>query len=160
MTQDSSDKAIISLLAENERAVGRLYQTYADKFPTHREFWLDLANEEQQHAEWLRRLLVRVEEGLGCVRPDRFDVDAARDARARVEKMIEETHRPDFSLTDALRAAMTIEKSLIEAEYFDVFEGAAAEVVQVQYCLADATKNHRRLIEEQLAEQTGGLAGD
>jgi len=160
MTQDSSDKAIITLLAENERAVGRLYQTYADKFPTHREFWLDLANEEQQHAEWLRRLLARVEEGLGCVRPDRFDVDSARDARARVERMIEETDRPDFSLTDALRAAKAIEETLVEAEYFEVFEGAAAEVLQVQYCLADATKNHRTLIEEQLAELTGDVPGD
>jgi hypothetical protein len=38
---------------------------------------------------------------------------------------------------------MTIEETLLEAEYFEVFEGTAAEVVQVQYCLADAAEDHR-----------------
>lgn len=134
---------IVELLAEHERAIGRLYQAYAARFPDYRDFWSQLADEEKEHAQWLRRLLVRVKEGLGFVRPDRFDAATVKDSLAQVERMIEEARRPGFSSTDALNTALTLEESLWEAEYFEVFEGTAAEVVQVQYCLADAAKDHR-----------------
>jgi len=142
MTREPGEGDIVNLLAEHERAIGRLYRVYAGRFPEHRDFWSRLADEEEQHANWLRRLLVRVEEGLGCVRPDRFDRSAVEGSIRRVEQMIEEAAKPQFSSADALRTAMTIENTLLEAEYFEIFEGTAAEVVQVQYCLADATEDH------------------
>ena len=140
MTQDPDE--IVELLAEHERAISRLYRTYAARFPDHKDFWSKLVDEEEQHAKWLQRLLVRVEEGLGCVRPDRFDAATVKDSLARVERMIEEVRRPGFSVAEALNAALTIEESAVEAKYFEVFEGTAAEVVQVQYCLADTARDH------------------
>jgi len=151
MAQDPDDHDIVELLAEHERAISRLYRAYAARVPHHKDFWSKLADEEEQHAKWLQRLLVRVEEGLGCVRPDRFDVAVVKDSLARVERMIEEAHKPESSSTDALNTALALEKSLLEAEYFEVFEGTAAEVVQVQYCLADAAKDHCNRIREMVS---------
>jgi rubrerythrin len=146
MSDQSENRDIVSSLAEHEQAIGRLYRTYASRFPQHRDFWSRLADEEDQHAMWLRRLLVRVEEGLGCVRADRFDRSAVADSLRRVGQMVEEAAKPEFSSADALRTALAVEETLLEAEYFEVFEGTAAEVVQVQYCLADATRDHSRRI--------------
>jgi len=151
MTQGPDDHDIVELLAEHECAISRLYRAYAARFPHHKDLWSKLAEEEDQHANWLRRLLVRVEEGLGCVRPDRFDRSSVEASISRVEQMILEAAKPEFSSTDALSTAMTLEETLLEAEYFEVFEGTAAEVVQVQYCLADATEDHRRRIQEILS---------
>jgi hypothetical protein len=49
---------------------------------------------------------------------------------------------------------MAMEKNSIEAEYFEVFEGCAAEVTQVQYCLADDIRDHYRRIEKLHSEIT------
>jgi len=148
MTGQPGEADIVSLLAEHEHVIGRLYRTYANRFPEHEEFWSRLADEEDQHASWLRRLLVRVEEGLGCVRPDKFDPTKVKNSLARIERMIEEVDEPKSSTTDALNTALVIEESLLEAEYFEIFEGTAAEVVQVQYCLADAARDHYNRIQE------------
>ena len=137
---------IVNLLAEHEHAIGRLYRAYANRFPQYCDFWSKLAEEEDQHANWLRRLLARVEEGLGCVRPDRFDKSAVEASIRHVKQRIEQAAKRGFSPEEALRTAMGIEDTLLEAEYFEVFEGTAAEVAQVQYCLADATEDHCRRI--------------
>ena len=142
---------IVELLTEHERAIGRLYRAYAAKFPDQKDFWSSLADEEEQHAEWLQRLLVRAEEGLGCVRPDRFDAVAVTDSLTRLKDMIERAHEQGLSLADAVANALALERSLLEARYFEVFEGTAAEVVQVQYCLADAAKDHYDRIREMLS---------
>ena len=151
MTPEPDEKGIVGLLAEHEHAIGRLYRAYAGRFPQHRDLWSKLAEEEDQHANWLRRLLVRVEEGLGCVRPDRFDRSSVEASISRVEQMILEAAKPEFSSADALSTAMTLEEALLEAKYFEVFEGTAAEVIQVQYCLADATEDHCRRIRETMS---------
>jgi len=91
------------------------------------------------------------EEGLGCVRSDTFDKSAVEDSILHVEQMVEEAARPEFSLADALRNAALIEDSFLEAEYFEVFQGTAAEVVHVQYCLADAAEDHSRRIGEMMS---------
>ena len=148
MSGQPYEGSIVNLLAEHEVAVGRLYRTYAGKFPQCRDFWASLADEEDQHAKWLQRLLVRVEEGLGCVRPDRFDSSAVRASIQRIEQMIKQAERPDFSRAEALSAALALEETLLECKYFEVFEGTAAEVVQVQYFLAGALEDHCRRIQE------------
>ena len=144
------DQRIVSLLAEHEHAIGRLYRAYASRFPQHQDFWSKLADEENQHARWLQRLLVRVEEGLGCVRPDRFDRSAVETSIRHVGQMVEQAGKPGFAMADALGIAVTLEDSLLEAEYFEVFEGTAAEVVQVQYCLATAAEDHRKRIQKMM----------
>ena len=148
MTVQVDEADIVSLLAEHELVIGRLYRTYANRFPEHEEFWSRLADEEDQHANWLRRLLVRVQEGLGCVRPDKFDPAKVKSSLARIERMIDEVDEPKSSPVDAMNTALAIEESLLEAEYFEIFEGTAAEVAQVQYCLADAARDHYNRIQE------------
>jgi len=142
------DDEIVQLLAKHEESMSRLYRAYAERFSEHEAFWTRLGDEEAQHADWLRRLLVKVRQGLGCVRQERFDVAAVQRSLARLERKIRQANEPAFSLSDALAVAIAMEKMLIEAEYFEVFEGQAAEVIQVQYCLADAIKDHYRRIKE------------
>jgi rubrerythrin len=151
MKCELTDDQIIQLLAQHEQAIGRLYQVYAERFPEHKAFWSRLAAEEAQHADWLQRLLVRVKEGLGCVRSERFDAREVQDSLANIAQMIDQAAGPDFSSSDALANAAQMENALLEAQYFEIFQGQAAEVTQVQYCLADATRDHSREIQELLS---------
>lgn len=47
---------IITLLLKQETLLASLYQTFAQKFPEHEEFWSQLAREEEKHAGWLEQL--------------------------------------------------------------------------------------------------------
>jgi rubrerythrin len=154
VSRPPDERDIVSLLTEHEQAIGRLYRTYTNKFPEQQEFWSKLADEEDEHAQWLRRLLVRVEEGLGCVRADRFDRSAVEASIQRIGRTVKDAAKPGFSLMDALDTAMILEETLLECKYFEVFEGTAAEVVQVQYCLADATEDHCRRLQKMI--ESGG----
>jgi rubrerythrin len=151
MRVQPDERNIVCLLAEHEHTLARLYRAYAGRFPEHQAFWSRLAEEEDQHAKWLQRLLIRVEEGLGCVRAERFERSAVEESTQRIVQMIKEAANPEFSMADALQTAMTLEQASLEAEYFEVFEGTAAEIVQVQYCLADALIDHRRRIYEMMS---------
>jgi rubrerythrin len=154
VSRPPDERDIVSLLTEHEQAIGRLYRTYTNKFPEQQEFWSKLADEEDEHAQWLRRLLVRVEEGLGCVRADRFDRSAVEASIQRIGRTVKDAAKPGFSLMDAFDTAMILEETLLECKYFEVFEGTAAEVVQVQYCLADATEDHCRRLQKMI--ESGG----
>jgi rubrerythrin len=154
VSRPPDERDIVSLLTEHEQAIGRLYRTYTNKFPEQQEFWSKLADEEDEHAQWLRRLLIRVEEGLGCVRADRFDRSAVEASIQRIGRTVKDAAKPGFSLMDAFDTAMILEETLLECKYFEVFEGTAAEVVQVQYCLADATEDHCRRLQKMI--ESGG----
>ena len=80
-----------------------------------------------------------------------LDAVTVTDSLTRLKDMIEKAHEQGLSLADAVANALALEKSLLEAEYFEVFEGTAAEVVQVQYCLADAARDHYDRIREMLS---------
>ena len=49
-------KKILQKLLENEKALADLYKTYADKFPSHKKFWIDLSNEEMGHCHAIEQL--------------------------------------------------------------------------------------------------------
>ncbi len=52
---------IIKNMSKNELLVSVLYRIYADTFPEHRDFWLNISNEEVEHSKWLEKLLSEVE---------------------------------------------------------------------------------------------------
>ena len=69
--------SILHRLAENEEAIGILYQEYAKRFPDYESFWVGLASEEKEHASWIRRLYSTAAESALFFNPKRFNKEAA-----------------------------------------------------------------------------------
>ncbi len=145
MVQANQDDTI-ELLAQNEETLRRLYEIYADNFPRHKELWMGLADEEKDHAAWIRSFGQKAREGKGLINTDRFKAATIRTFLNHTEKEIEKAKGPDYQSINALSVAHYIEESLIEHKYFEVFETDSTELKHLLQNLAVATKKHTQTI--------------
>ena len=150
MCQPSNE--MIELTAQNEETISRLYTEYARKLPIYAAMWNKLADEEKDHAHWLRRLEVRIKDGSGHINENCFDVDFIRGSLDSLNKLITETINSDIDIMTALKTALRIEESVLEKRYFEVFESDSAEISQVKLYLEQATQDHAERLKKTLAE--------
>lgn len=140
MTGEHPD--ILSRLAENEEAIGVLYQEYAKRYPDYSSFWSGLAHEEEEHACWIRALCsIASETGL-VIKQGRFNEAALQTYCNYLGRELANVKQGDTTLLNALAATLYIEESMIERKYFDVFEADAPELKRVLLRLAEATEVH------------------
>jgi hypothetical protein len=144
---------VIEAMAKNEEAVGRLYQTYADKFPAQKAFWSGLAADETAHAGWIRGLLAKMREGSLSINRDRFKVQPVRGFTAYLERESTTAREPGMSPINALSVAVYIEESIIEQRFFEVFVPDAPELKRILSDLSTATKSHLEKVREEWGRQ-------
>ncbi|MFC1766377.1 hypothetical protein ACFL6U_30405 [Planctomycetota bacterium] len=157
MSPEITEAALVDMLVHQEELVSQLYRTYADRFPEHKVFWADLADEEMNHAAWLRRLYARAQTGTGVVKIERVDLQTIQDNIRTAERFLAASDQCTLGMSEALRAALQLEECICESEYFSIFEGDSewAEFKQVQYCLAEATQHHVDKIRTLLEQSPG-----
>ena len=142
-------KSILELMAENEEAVARLYQAYAERFPRHRDFWHELVNEEIHHLRLIQHLpasndlSVKIDE-------NRFDLNIFQVSLDYLEKKLIEAVNRKISIKDALSTALDIETGMLERGYFEVFVGDSQEFKKTLQALAAATEKHTNKIRKEL----------
>jgi hypothetical protein len=140
--QDKKLPTVVERLALNEESAARLYQGYADAFPTVGEFWASLAVEETSHASRLRSLGATTVTSSIFFDERRFNTGEIQAFSNYLDK--ENTRLSDgkTSLTEALSITLFIEQSLIESKYFEVFKADSTETKRVLKKLLDDTLAH------------------
>ena len=142
MPSKNKGSDIVEMLAKNEEAVSQLYSAYADRFPYYEDFWSELAVDEIDHANKLRKLCKLADSGGLYIREGRFNTTAVSNFSSYVEREAKPDRIKASSLINALSVAMHIEESMIEHKLFDIFETDSAELRQVLLNLAAETKRH------------------
>lgn len=132
----------IDLLKEHEKLIGRLYASYAHRFPQDRDFWLGLSKEEQEHAGWIEFLQERMEQEPAILIVNRFPIAAISHSIDYVNKLIDQADRVGLTPIKALSAALDIERGLLENRYFEVFASDSAEVRRILELLAQGIAAH------------------
>ena len=150
MDSSGSSEAIIEMMSMNEEGIRKLYEAYAEKFPDYRDFWSGLAKEEAEHALWISRLASRGKEGSILINEKRFNTAAIRTFSSYIDREITNAKSLPMSVVSALSVALYIEESIIEHNYFEVFEGDSVEFKKTLSDLASATKKHHDRIKEAL----------
>jgi len=133
---------ILHRLAENEEAIGVLYQEYAKRFPDYESFWVGLASEEKEHASWIRRLYSTAAESALFFNQKRFNKEAIQTYLNYLQRELVKVKQGETTLINALSVTLYIEESLIERKYFDVFETDSVELKHVLLNLAASTRIH------------------
>lgn len=150
MDSSIGSEAVYDMLAQNEERVSELYKAYAENFPEYRGLWNELAKEEAKHALWIQRLASLVKEGIININKNRFNISAIRTFSNYIDKEITNVKISLVSLINALSIASYIEDSIIEHNYFEVFEGDSSELRNTLVDLANDTNKHRNMIKEAL----------
>jgi rubrerythrin len=141
---------MIEMMAGNEETISKLYKTYAEKFPAHKEFWSQLAEEELEHADWIDKFYSQVKEGSVHFNEKRFTIEAIESLRNVVNNELARVQKEDIALLDALCIALDIENALVENKFFEVFEGDSVKLKHLFIELADGTNEHRDRIKKAL----------
>jgi rubrerythrin len=143
----------IELLALNEEAIGRLYETYAGLFAGSADFWLSLARQEQGHAAMLRRFQEQGGDAV-AVKRDRFRSAAILLSTRHTEGEIAAARAGELKPVNALSVANALEQSLIESRFFEVFETDSPELKRLLLKLGEDTRAHARTVLERWKEYT------
>jgi hypothetical protein len=142
----SNTQSLIEALVHNEELIGKLYQIYAEQFPARRQFWLNLADEENMHAAWLRGSGQSQEVRVS----NRFSISAVSTYRAYLQNEIELAGSNAINDKRALTTSLYIEESLIEKKFFDIFTSESRAFRETLNALISETQSHISKIKAQL----------
>jgi rubrerythrin len=150
INKDKKTASILERLASNEESVAKLYEGYANSYPVLNEFWISLATEEMKHASWIRNLGREVEKGAVFINEKRFNVVAVHSMTNYLKKELGRLIEQKIPIVEALSITLSIEQSLIESKFFEVFETDSVNLKHILVKIRDDTTKHREKSKEAL----------
>jgi hypothetical protein len=147
MDKTRNAREIIKLMQESEKGFAKLYIKYSQIFPN-KEFWVSLANDETNHAQWLAALAKSHD-------VEAIDAQIAPPAFIKVmnKSMLEViASTKEISLKEALTKAKNLENTFLENNYFAVFRGLGRPFRDTIEKLISETEIHRDKIIAELAK--------
>ncbi|HBI16531.1 MAG TPA: hypothetical protein DDY52_00010 [Candidatus Moranbacteria bacterium] len=144
---------VLELMRSYELILKDLYQLFADKIPTEKEFWKKLSEEENKHAYWLEVLNMNIQKrDISLNDDERFNLPLIKSSTEHAKEALEDFSKMELTLFDALVFAKDVENSMIEKKFFEVFYGISDDFDRVMKLLKEETEKHSERIEEKLAE--------
>lgn len=140
----------IELMAQNEEVFNKLYVLYADKYPEYKEFWQKIADEETNHALWLRELKPEIEIGNLSFNDGRFDLTTVFRLSEHAKQKFNEAQDQTLPIMEVLKISLAMEKSLLEGKFFEVVETDQIPLKTILFNLAKSTEEHIQRIEDLL----------
>jgi hypothetical protein len=147
MEYRGTDTDALQLLIDHENTISELYAAYADRFADHRQYWLDLAHEETEHADEIRKLLPLADTGNRVLNTTGFKPAAVNTSVGYLRDQIKHARSGFVTLKDALSTALDLEKAMIERKFFDILDTPAPEAQSVLITLTEGTQKHIETIE-------------
>lgn len=140
----------LDLCIRVETACSQIYRRFAEVFPDEREFWEMLENAEENHID-----ILTIAKGFHDVDylPELMtpsdmplmqkSVEAAESARDNI--------RPGMDIADALKTALMLEESVVEAYLSDVMQGNInSDAINYMRRFWKDSKTHADMIREKM----------
>ena len=151
--QDPNDyqHMLVDMMIQYEKMMGELYRIYAQAYPEYKDFWEEIACEEDEHASWLAMFLNRDDAYFS---KERFGIIPVEYCIKEVQEKIQEAKENPPKIILALGNSMNIENGMIENKFFEVYEGDSEEFKRILANLKIATKEHlKKVVEKHKIEE-------
>ena len=143
MDLSSFQMSKIDLLAEYESAVMELYWVYSEKFPEHKDFWIDMADDERKIVEWIRSAIELIKANKIEYNRDRFNIEAVRAAMNFIKQQIRETLDKPVTLQAAIAYASGIEDSMTKKRFYEMIKDDNQEARLLHQKFSTENQKHR-----------------
>jgi rubrerythrin len=143
---------IMDLLVENELAVARFYRLCAERFAALKDFWSGLADQEEDHGQWIRQLKAEIKEGGAEYKPEKVKPIAVQSSINYLNEQSTRLENGGLSLVNALSIAVNIERSVFESRIFDAFSGYSQAAKKLIADLKQALLDHNELVDRKWQE--------
>lgn len=144
-------KKIIDLLYKQELLLARLYKIFADQLPDHKDFWQDLAKDELQHAEWIKKFHQAEKEDLLAFSEGKIKTYTMNAFIENLEKIIRRAENREITLKMAISYTVDFERSLIEKNVFSHFKIIDEKLQGIMVKLESETRKHLKKTEDMMA---------
>ena len=156
MLKDDQIKSLM-LAWELEKSLAELYTRFGEQLPEFKELWERLVQEEQGHAEAVRRLYQMTYEGRCAFAAGTIKCDAIRSIVDYVRETIDATALVRFAPAHALEFVYDLENSLIERDVFSHFR-VSPDFTETLRLLDAETRQHVNLAKNALDKLRAGGA--
>jgi hypothetical protein len=146
--KDDQIKSLM-LACELEKSLAELYIRFGEHYPEFKELWALLIQEEQWHAESVRRLYRMTYEGRCTFEAGEIRCAAIQSIVDYVRETIDATALVRFTPVHALEIVHDLEKSLIEQDIFAHFR-VTPEFSETLRLLDAGTRKHAQLAKSAL----------
>jgi len=143
---------VIDSLVENELTIGRFYRLCAERFSPLKEFWNSLADQEEDHGEWLQQLKAEIREGGAAYKSETVKPIAVQSSINYVNEQVARLEKGDLVIVNALSIAVNIERSVFESRIFDAFSGYSQAAKKLIADLKQALLDHNELVDRKWQE--------
>ncbi|UCH33946.1 MAG: hypothetical protein JSV65_15505 [Armatimonadota bacterium] len=145
-----------TLLERYEEAMSDLYKEYAGQYAGYESHWRRLAEDEIQHADWVRTLRKRIEDGSVRLSPEHMVTTAQIiNALDRAAAEIARAQEGNTSLATAVAVASQLERDMLERNWFRFYDTDSDDLKRVFGSLAGETAKHVDALKK-LSDQVGG----
>lgn len=134
---------ILELLIQHELVIKQLYTVFAANFGHRQNFWQNLANEEQRHADWLKTLQSEEATKRWFQSSSRLVPQAINTSIKYIEAQILKANQKQISSREAFSIAKDLESSLLEKQFSKISDLAPAKIKTILQKLAAETEKHR-----------------
>jgi len=141
----------MDIMAQYELLLSDIYERCAAAWPDDKDFWLDIAHQEIQHAENIKMIKEIVKKA-----PSHFDLGrplnpiAIATAIKGLQDIIQRLTAGDYSYEKILFIARDIENSILEAHYLDIVKTGNVEYQTLIKKIIHDTRNHSRQLQQKL----------
>ena len=146
----NSFESLLEKLVEMEMAMGGLYHLFSERFPEAAVFWQEMSTEEEEHSKWIEETLDVFRKGQVKRGTTTLTSQAADIVIKHVSSLGEKCKRREISIVSAYASAYDLENSLLEKNFFRVFNLDLPPHKEVGDKLFHATQAHRKRIGEAL----------
>jgi hypothetical protein len=133
----------IELIADYESAVMELYWVYSEKFPDHKTFWIDMADDERKNVEWIRSTIELIRQNKIDYNRDRFNIEAIRISMNFIRTQITAALDQPVSLQTALANAASIEDSVAKKKFYEIIKEDNPDGRSVYQKFSSENQKHR-----------------
>lgn len=133
----------IDLIAEYESAVMELYWVYSEKFPEHKDFWINMADDERKVVEWVHSAIEQIKANKIDYNRDRFNIEAVRVSMNFIKEQIREALDKPVTLQAAMANAANIEDSMTKRKFYEMIKDDNQEARLLYQKFAAENQKHR-----------------
>jgi len=145
------EKSLVELFEANELRVSELYRIYAQKLPTHKDFWEELSREEIGHANEIANSYADKSEEHFT--ENKFTRGVVKYVSDFVDEKITEAKEKKLTHSEAINIALRVEQSILEKKCFEMFTPTNVSIKNIMEKLNRDTEKHVGMLRKELKKQ-------
>lgn len=132
MNLDSNQRELLELFVKQELLISKLYTLFSKRYPRYEGFWVEMSNEEHQHAKLVMRIAESDTKNEINFLPVELRSNNLSSSVIFIQGIISEfKSNIDYPIAQAVSMALLIEKGLWEKKIFQSFEGDSCEARRI-----------------------------